>query len=428
MRESLDTREIRLTGRGLTQLPPEVFDHADTLELLDVSGNQLDALPDDLHRFQRLRILFASSNRFTALPRVLGACPRLEMVGFKSNAIADVPAEALPPRLRWLILTDNAIDALPAAIGQRPQLQKLMLAGNRLTMLPDSLQDAPALELLRIAANRFDRLPGWLPALPRLAWLAWGGNPATAARESAVLQAGDVSAIDAHALDVGERLGEGASGVIHAARWHRGDADETPVALKRFKGQVTSDGWPHSEMAASLAAGPHDGLIPVHGPLRQPPQAAPALVLGRVPPHFTPMAAPPSFDSCTRDVYPPQMRLGAGDVAALAQRVAGAMAQLHARGLVHGDLYAHNLLWDGGRTALLGDFGAASFLPAAQPALHAALRALDLRAFGVLLGEWLARADGAAPGVLARWRDACLHGSAQAAGGFAGMAHQLSTI
>ena len=421
-------REVRLTNQGLRHLPPELFDHADTLELLDVSGNQLDALPHELQRLRRLRILFASNNRFTTLPAVLGACPQLEMVGFKSNAIADVPAESLPPRLRWLILTDNAIQSLPAAIGQRPPLQKLMLAGNRLAALPDSLHNAPALELLRIAANRFDRLPDWLPALPRLAWLAWGGNPVTAARESAVLQASDSAAIDAHALDVGERLGEGASGVIHAARWRNGGAGDAPLALKRFKGQVTSDGWPHSELAASLAAGRHEGLIPVHGPLRQPPDAAPALVLGRVPPHFRPMAAPPSFDSCTRDVYAPHARLEASDVATLAQRVVGAMAQLHARGLVHGDLYAHNLLWDGSRTALLGDFGAASFLPAEQPALHAGLRALDLRAFGVLLGEWLARTDGPTPGVLASWHDACLDGSAETHGGFAVMAGSLSNI
>ncbi len=418
-------REIRLTHQGLTQLPEEVFDHADTLELLDVSSNQLTSLPDNLHRLQRLRILFASGNRFTTLPAVLGACPQLEMVGFKSNAIADVPAEALPRHLRWLILTDNAIDALPAAMGQRPRLQKLMLAGNRLTSLPDSLQDAPALELLRIAANRFERLPDWLPALPRLAWLAWGGNPVTQAAESAALQASAAAAIDADALALSERLGEGASGVIHAARWHRDGAGETQVALKRFKGQVTSDGWPHSEMAASLAAGQHEALIPVHGPLRQPPDSAPALVLGRVPPQFTPMAGPPSFDSCTRDVYPASLRLNPGAVVALAQCVAGAMAQLHMRGLVHGDLYAHNLLWNGERHALLGDFGAASFLPPAQPALHARLRALDLRAFGVLLDEWLARSEGAAPGVLATWRDACLEGGAEAAGGFGAINQSL---
>ena len=102
-------RELRLNGQGLTALPRAVFDQADTLELLDLSGNALDRLPDDLPRLRRLRILFASNNRFTELPAVLGECPTLEMVGFKSNAIAEVPGAALPPGLRWLILTDNAI-------------------------------------------------------------------------------------------------------------------------------------------------------------------------------------------------------------------------------------------------------------------------------------------------------------------------------
>ncbi len=35
------------------------------------------------------------------------------MVGFKSNRIERVPAAALPPALRWLILTDNRIATLP---------------------------------------------------------------------------------------------------------------------------------------------------------------------------------------------------------------------------------------------------------------------------------------------------------------------------
>jgi len=37
--------------------------------------------------------------------------------------------EALPPMLRWLILTDNRIDRLPEVLGERPHLQKLMLSG-----------------------------------------------------------------------------------------------------------------------------------------------------------------------------------------------------------------------------------------------------------------------------------------------------------
>jgi Leucine-rich repeat (LRR) protein len=90
------TRQLRLCV-GLGEFPREIFDLADTLEVLDLSGNQLSSLPDDLPRLHRLRILFCSGNPFRALPEVLGRCPQLEMVGFKSCQIERVPAEALPP-------------------------------------------------------------------------------------------------------------------------------------------------------------------------------------------------------------------------------------------------------------------------------------------------------------------------------------------
>ena len=64
---------------------------------------------------------------------------------------------------------------------------------------------------------------------------------------------------------------------------------------------------------------------------------------------------------------------------------------LHARGLTHGDLYAHNILCDEQGNGLLGDFGAASFYPQDGSETAAALQRIEVRAFGVLLGELLAR-------------------------------------
>ena len=98
----------------LLEFPREIFDLADSLEVLNLSGNRLSRLPDDLPRLHRLRILFCSENAFTQVPAVLGQSPQLEMVGFKSNAIEHLPAAALPPKLRWLILTDNRLAHLPA--------------------------------------------------------------------------------------------------------------------------------------------------------------------------------------------------------------------------------------------------------------------------------------------------------------------------
>lgn len=164
-------RELRLPNGGLTEFPREILGLAETLEVLDLGGNALTDLPADFARLTRLRVLFGSNNRFARLPPVLGDCAALSQVGFRSTGMREVPAEALPPKLRWLTLTDNAIATLPAALGRRPALQKLMLAGNALTALPESLAEAPALELLRLSANRFKALPGWLAEHPTLAWL-----------------------------------------------------------------------------------------------------------------------------------------------------------------------------------------------------------------------------------------------------------------
>jgi hypothetical protein len=393
---------------GLTEFPPEIFGLADTLEELDLSGNALSALPEDLARLHRLRVLFCSNNRFTELPAALGRCGSLDMVGFKANRIRTVPSEALPPALRWLILTDNEIDALPPAIGLCTRLQKLMLAGNRLQALPAELAACRALELLRISANRLEALPDWLPALPRLAWLAFAGNPFDERAETAAVEAAAIAAVDWRRLFLHHQLGEGASGVIHRADWTQQDGSIRPVAVKLFKGAVTSDGWPHSEMAACIAAGAHPNLIAVEGRVQDHPEGMAGLVLALVDPRFRNLAGPPSLDSCTRDVYAEDAAWPLATARRLACGIASAAAQLHAHGILHGDLYAHNVLWDGEGSGLLGDFGAASFLPPDRPGQALALQRIEARAFGLLLEELRSRcrpADDSERATLARWAD-----------------------
>ena len=371
---------------SLTELPAEVLGLADSLEVLNLSGNRLTTLPTWLPRLQRLKVIFASDNPFTTLPEVLGDCPALEMVGFKACRINRVPAAALPRALRWLILTDNAIESLPDAVGERSRLQKLMLAGNRLQALPEGLAGAQRLELLRISANRFERLPDWLLRLPRLSWLALAGNPlgwAVPPLELPVVDWGDIRP--------GEALGEGASGRALRARV-AGRPDE--LALKLFKGAVTSDGLPEHEMAAGGAAGAHPALCTPVARLQGHPDGAQGMLLPLIPPGHVLLAGPPSLASCTRDVYPDGWRLVAGPALRLLRGMAGAVAHLHGHGVVHGDLYAHNILWNPATgDALLSDFGAAALLPANQPALARALHALEVRAFGCLLEELGDRLD-----------------------------------
>lgn len=388
---------VRLQLRGgLTEFPREIFDLADTLEILDLTGNALSSLPDDLPRLHRLRIIFCSENQFSELPEVLGRCPALTMIGFKANQIAKVPAAALPARLRWLILTDNRIESLPPEIGQCTEMQKLMLSGNRLTALPPELAHCGKLELLRISANKLPALPDWLPAMPRLAWLAFAGNPFSDASIP------PVASIPWNTLQIQHKLGEGASGVIHQAT-----LDGEPVAVKVYKGAMTSDGLPAQEMAACIGAGTHPNLIPVLGTIPDHPAHLPALIMPLVDPDLRNLAGPPSFASCTRDVYPDDQRFSAEALLGIARGIASAAAHLHARGIMHGDLYAHNILNCGKGKAVLGDFGGAS-ISAPGSKLASALERLEVRAFGYLLEELLERCEEELPQVRALAND-CLH-------------------
>ncbi|MBA1187632.1 serine/threonine-protein kinase [Pseudomonas entomophila] len=374
-------------SQGLDEFPQEIFSLADSLEVLNLSGNRLSRLPHDMHRLHRLRVLFCSDNLFTDIPVAVGQCQRLETVGFRNNRIERIDGRALPPALRALILTENALEHLPDTLGDCAHLQKLMLSGNRLTDLPQTLARCDRLELLRLASNRLTTLPRWLLDLPRLAWLAFSGNPCEA---EPLADLHPCPSVSWDRVAVKEILGRGASGVIHRAHL---DGEPGAVAVKLFKGALTSDGAPLAEVRACLAAGQHPGLTGLLGRIDDHPTGLPALIMPLLAPTWFNLAGPPSLDSCTRDRYPERLPWRLPALRRLARTVALAGAHLHAHGLNHGDLYAHNILCDDEGDGVLGDFGAAAFSPRD---LASGLERIEVRAFGLLLDELLERADGEA--------------------------------
>jgi hypothetical protein len=426
------TQRLKLAC-GLREFPREIFDLADTLEILDLAGNALSSLPDDLPRLKKLRIIFCSDNQFTELPEVLGQCEQLSMVGFKANRIRTVSGRSLPPALRWLILTDNEIETLPPEIGNCSQLQKLMLAGNRLQTLPVELTACTRLELIRLAANQLTALPAALLMLPRLSWLAYAGNPFTARLEAAALTETPIAEMQWDALELHHQLGEGASGVIHRAADRNHSEDTRHVAVKLFKGDVTSDGLPHCEMAACINAGAHPNLIPVLGKLKDHPAGSDGLIMELIAPQFRNLAGPPSLDSCTRDIYNNDTRFDFPSALSIAHGIASAARHLHRQGIMHGDLYAHNILHCGQGRALLGDFGAASFYARDDEALAPLLERIEVRAFGCLLEELIERIDGreSEPDILAallRLQAACFSTAVAARPSFEEIVEELSAV
>jgi hypothetical protein len=372
-------------SENLTEFPMEILTLVDSLEILDLSNNQLSSLPDELTQLTKLKIIFASNNCFTTLPSVLGLCPLLEMIGFKSNQIQEVPAASLPKQLRWLILTDNKITTLPDTIGERPRLQKLALAGNQLTHLPESMKQLNNLELLRISANKLSVFPTQLLALPKLAWFAFSGNPFCQTN----LHIESVPEVASKNYVLNEVLGQGASGVIYKAKWIEGNQQTFPeeIAVKVFKGEVTSDGYPQDELQACLKVGAHKSLVESVAQVIESDYLA--LVMTLIPAHFKNLGLPPTLESCTRDTFTDGFTLSIDEIKKIVDQMTQVFEHLHSKQVCHGDLYAHNTLFDDDANIIFGDFGAASMYHMLPDDIQSKIKAIEACALKYFIDDLL---------------------------------------
>ncbi|WP_261884528.1 leucine-rich repeat-containing protein kinase family protein [Vibrio pomeroyi] len=371
-------------SEGLTEFPLEILELADSLEILDLSGNQLSELPQQLTQLTNLRIIFASNNLFTHLPDVLGSLPKLEMVGFKTNQIKTVSEESLPVQLRWLILTDNAIEVLPNSLGERPRLQKLALAGNQLRTLPESMENLSNLELVRLSANQLTEFPEFLIKLPKLAWLAFAGNPFCKHPSSL----DNVPAVSSQCYSLNQVLGQGASGVISHANWLNSDFDfPQEVAVKVFKGEVTSDGYPHDELEACLQAGHHSNLVKSIAQVDE--QDYLALVMELIPSNYYNLGLPPTLETCTRDTFPEGFELPIAQIDNIVTQMIDVFNHLHDNKVCHGDLYAHNTLVNEQGQMIFGDFGAATIYGYLTEEQQQGIRRIEARALKYFIEDLL---------------------------------------
>lgn len=373
-------------------------------------------LPEELLQFTKLKVLFLGSNHFEVIPSFLGRMSSLYMLSFKSNRLTNVPEDSLSPSIGWLILTDNKLSSLPESIGRLSGLRKLMLANNRLPNLPASLALCKQLELVRLSRNNLDEFPSWLFNMPRLSWLALSGNPASTPRDGGTTSTIS-NTISYSELIVGEVIGQGASGVVHRVELSHPlftyDISRFEgLALKLFKGDCSSDGHPSDEVYVSgLVGAVCENILPVLGCISESAEADRnaesyvssditasvkyGLIFPLIPDSCTVLAGPPSFASVTRDCYEDNRAFQLPYGLQILTGLAAAGEYLHGKGVMHGDIYGHNIhVYADGRPILV-DFGAATayalFVDPSDSARRRQFESIEVRAFGCLMEEILTR-------------------------------------
>eukprot|EP00045_Choanoeca_perplexa_P004233 m.36327 g.36327 ORF g.36327 m.36327 type:complete len:487 (-) comp12463_c0_seq2:51-1511(-) len=348
------------------------LEQSTSLRLLDLGGNKLTSVPASSYTIPRLEVMFLSDNAISELPS-FAALTTLRVLSLKKNHLTRLDSNMFPSSLEQLIVTDNQLVTLPMHLPAL-QLRKIMATRNQLEFLPDDFGGQTRLELMRLSHNRIVSLPPGFWNLPRLAWIALAGNPILGRndRHHAV-----DNMIPFEKVSLQQQLGEGTSGTVFHAHYKK-----ESVAVKLYK-TASSDGDHLDEMHIAVRVH-HPDIVKVYGMFMTP---HPGIVMEYLP-TFTTLAEPPDVWSTLRCRYPKDLSMSYDTVLAIVAAVARALTYLHSMKIMHGDVYAHNLMVEPGTgRALLGDFGAAWSYAALPAQEHPLIEAVEVRAYGILAQE-----------------------------------------
>ena len=131
-----------------------------------------------LAHFRSLRVLDLSHNQLKALPMAMWTLVGLEQLNFSNNLLPHVPDEiGCLVQLTQLNLSGNLIEVLPAEIGTLSKLWMLHVGHNLLRVLPKQLRLLGALRHLVLDHNKLRTLPDALGKLSGLRTLNLSHNP-----------------------------------------------------------------------------------------------------------------------------------------------------------------------------------------------------------------------------------------------------------
>lgn len=134
-------RDLKLANNHLTGPLNPCLTSLSALEILDIHGNKLSALPSNIENLSRLRVLNLSENSFESLPfEGLSKLPLTEL-DLKKNQLSGT--------------------LIQEPIGSLPTLQTLDVSVNRLMRLvpADSSINLPVVHTLTLSMNRLQELP-----------------------------------------------------------------------------------------------------------------------------------------------------------------------------------------------------------------------------------------------------------------------------
>nr|GMC55391.1 plant intracellular Ras-group-related LRR protein 9-like [Ipomoea batatas] len=179
LQETLEkgVERVDLSGRQLNLLP-EAFGRICSLLVLNLSNNDLKAIPDSISGLKNLLELYLSSNVLESLPNSIGLLFNLKILDMSSNKLTTLPDSICHCRsLVELNVSFNKLSYLPTNMGcELVNLRRLSVPFNKLRSLPTSIGEMKSLSILDVHFNELHGLPLSIGKLTNLEILNLSSN------------------------------------------------------------------------------------------------------------------------------------------------------------------------------------------------------------------------------------------------------------
>ena len=169
--------QIRQTKKQ-TSIPPEVLQRTD-LERLEVFGDGLTELPNELQRLIHLKSLELHLSSLQKLERWIWEFPSLEILKIKKTPLTDLPALTQTSPIKILSLSHNRLKSWPGSMTYLQNLESLEAAHNELKELPQGIERLPRLKRLNLDGNQLKNIHPAIAECEKLSHLSLDDNPLT---------------------------------------------------------------------------------------------------------------------------------------------------------------------------------------------------------------------------------------------------------
>ena len=162
--KAIASKLLNLENFGLTSFPLDVI----LLDLteLDVSGNSIATIPEEILLLTRVVTLRLAENNIQTLPIVIGRLSTIQTLDLHRNNLQTMPVTCKDMRcLLFLDLSENKFEIMPPVLETLTQIEHLNFTNNLLTRMPYWIGTFGNASAILFAGNQLCTMPNSIGAL-----------------------------------------------------------------------------------------------------------------------------------------------------------------------------------------------------------------------------------------------------------------------